>query len=121
MTAEADSGMSENEKCTGSAFGPPQKATDSTLSKVGLSELKSALLGDISQRRAHLGIHPKKRPNHWNAARGNPPFIRLVLMTSIHMPCSLIWSTCGFIVLPAEAHRLYPENESLFLGSLFLL
>lgn len=40
----------------------------------------------------------------------------LLAMTVFSFPMSVIWATMGMVVLPAEALRLFPTNEALFLG-----
>jgi len=46
--------------------------------------------------------------------------LRIICMTCYSLPLAVIWSTMGLVILPAEALRLFPTDESLFLG-IFLL
>jgi len=45
-----------------------------------------------------------------------PSTCTLIMMTVFVFPISLIWGTMGMVVLPAEALRLYPDGEALYLG-----
>mmetsp|Transcript_88122 Transcript_88122/g.247853 ORF Transcript_88122/g.247853 Transcript_88122/m.247853 type:complete len:452 (-) Transcript_88122:35-1390(-) len=45
-----------------------------------------------------------------------PQRITVLLMTSFTFPMSVIWSTMGMIVLPAEALWYFPGDESMCLG-----
>jgi len=45
-----------------------------------------------------------------------PSVAQLIWMTICAFPISLIWATMGMVVLPAEALRLYPQDEALYLG-----
>eukprot|EP00747_Dinoflagellata_sp_TGD_P164409 gnl/TRDRNA2_/TRDRNA2_184315_c0_seq1.p1 gnl/TRDRNA2_/TRDRNA2_184315_c0~~gnl/TRDRNA2_/TRDRNA2_184315_c0_seq1.p1 ORF type:complete len:491 (-),score=80.87 gnl/TRDRNA2_/TRDRNA2_184315_c0_seq1:49-1521(-) len=47
--------------------------------------------------------------------------MRLTLMTCFTFTSSIIWSIMGIIVLPAEAHRLFPQLESVYLSGLSAL
>lgn len=49
------------------------------------------------------------------AARG-PSTMQVITMTILTFPLSVIWSTMGMVVLPAEALWLFPGDESLYLG-----
>mmetsp|Transcript_103883 Transcript_103883/g.293829 ORF Transcript_103883/g.293829 Transcript_103883/m.293829 type:complete len:473 (+) Transcript_103883:112-1530(+) len=48
--------------------------------------------------------------------RTQPRKLQVLLMTIFTFPMSVIWSTMGMVVLPAEALWLYPGDESLYLG-----
>jgi len=52
------------------------------------------------------------------APREEPSLCRMIQMTVCTSPISLIWATMGMVVLPAEALRLYPDNEALMLGTM---
>lgn len=41
---------------------------------------------------------------------------RLLAMTVFSLPMSVIWATMGMVVLPAEALRLFPTKEAIYLG-----
>eukprot|EP00747_Dinoflagellata_sp_TGD_P166802 gnl/TRDRNA2_/TRDRNA2_190164_c0_seq1.p1 gnl/TRDRNA2_/TRDRNA2_190164_c0~~gnl/TRDRNA2_/TRDRNA2_190164_c0_seq1.p1 ORF type:complete len:463 (+),score=50.53 gnl/TRDRNA2_/TRDRNA2_190164_c0_seq1:183-1571(+) len=49
-----------------------------------------------------------------------PSKCRFLSMTCFTFPMAVIWSTTGLVILPAEALRLFPRDESLYLG-IFLL
>jgi len=50
-----------------------------------------------------------------------PSLRQLTSMTICAFPISLIWGTMGMVVLPAEALRLYPDDEAMYLGLMLVV
>lgn len=53
--------------------------------------------------------------------RGFVPRLQLFGMVLFAFPLSLIWSSMGLVVLPAEALRFWPSNESIWLGAMLFV